>query len=92
MAYSKASEVIGNLTFKIDKLHFKNHKDKKCHDLFNPYECKELKGVNTVICEQTFSKLNHFKNTNAMNAPPFEFFSYSLFIFVILTWKIKLVK
>ena len=45
----------------VDFLHFLNHKDAKCQEVFNPY-VKELMPVNSVICEQKFARSNNYTN------------------------------
>ena len=46
----------------IDSLHIKNHKDKKCHEVYNPDKIKESNPTfNTMSCEQTFSWLSRYK-------------------------------
>lgn len=50
----------------IDRLHMKNHKDAKCHKLYNPNQIPETH--NTMIAEQTFAWFSHFKkNVNSMS-------------------------
>ena len=44
----------------VDKFHFKNHVDKWCQEHCNPYQIKELDGVNTESCEQTFHWVNNY--------------------------------
>ncbi|RNA37027.1 hypothetical protein BpHYR1_017455 [Brachionus plicatilis] len=42
------------LTFLIDSFHLSNHTRKKCHENHNLKKHKELEGINSQICEQTF--------------------------------------
>ena len=46
----------------IDTLHIHNHKDPKCHQLYNPDQLKEENpSYNTMSCEQTFAWISRFK-------------------------------
>ena len=58
----------------IDNFHFPNHVDKWCQEHCNPRDVEILKGVNTPICEQLFSRFNKFTNAKAMNEPHFSIF------------------
>ena len=62
----------------VDFLHFLNHKDAKCQEVFNPY-VKELMPVNSVICEQKFARSNNYTNCKAMNGPRFNHFFIYIF-------------
>ena len=44
----------------IDKLHLKNHKDPRCHELYNPADVLTDE-MNTMACEQTFAWLSRYK-------------------------------
>ena len=44
----------------IDRLHLRNHVDKRCHELYNPDD-KIPKNFNTMACEQTFIWASRFK-------------------------------
>ena len=48
--------------------------DKFCQTETNPNNFPELKPVNSVICEQTFSYTNHYTNLKAMNGARYNFF------------------
>ena len=63
----------------VDKFHFKNHVDIWCQKNCNPYDVKNLEGVNTPICEQLFKKINLHTNVKSMNEP--HFFMFFLFNF-----------
>lgn len=62
----------------VDFLHFLNHKDAKCQEVFNPY-VKELFPVNSVICEQKFARSNTYSNCKSMNGPRFNHFFIYVF-------------
>ena len=44
----------------VDRMHFKNHIDVWCKKNCDPDKTPELEGVNTEVCEQTFSWLNGY--------------------------------
>ena len=68
---------MGALDFYVDKMHFKGHTSKRCHELYNPYSCKDLSNVNTQVCEQTFRWTNGYKQVKSMNQFRFRlFFTY----------------
>ena len=51
-----------DITKIIDSLHIKNHRDKRCHELYHPDKIKETHpDVNTMCCEQTFAWLGRYK-------------------------------
>ena len=63
----------------INKFHFGNHVDKWCMENCNPYNIKELNGVNSVVCEQLFKKVNSHTNCKSMNESRyFIFWLYNL--------------
>ena len=79
VSYSTATSFMGNLEFLVDKMHFKEHTSKKCHELYNPYSCKSLLTVNSQICEQTFKWTNAFTQVKSMNQFRFRlFFTYNI--------------
>ena len=46
----------------IDPLHISNHKNPKCHDLYNPKKATDsIPDCNLMIAEQTFSWLSRYK-------------------------------
>jgi hypothetical protein len=51
-------EKIKHVTYVVDRLHIKGHKQKWCQKLCHPDNFKELNGTNTVICEQINYWLN----------------------------------
>jgi len=64
----------------IDKFHIHNHVDPWCLDNCNPCQVEELKGINTVVCEQINYWLGEFKHMlKHMN-----FERYLFFLFIIL--------
>ena len=67
MAYSESSKKLGEMGHFVDFFHFRNHVDPDCHKNNNPRNCPGLLGVNTSVCEQTFSWLNEYKQTKEMN-------------------------
>lgn len=61
----------------VDKLHFRGHRGKYCQEFCDPWKLKELDGVNTPVCEQTFAWMNRFTQCRGMNeARFFWFFMY----------------
>ena len=71
---SEMTSVFANLKKAVDKLHFRGHRGSYCHEFCNPHDIKELEGVNTPVCEQTFSWLNKYNNCRNMNEARFYFF------------------
>ena len=63
----------------VDFLHFLNHKDKRCQEVWNPYDYPDLLKVNFQACEQKFSWSNSFTNVKAMNADRFNFYLHYIF-------------
>ena len=63
----------------VDKFHFSNHVDKWCQEHCNPYKIKELDGVNTESCEQTFHWVNKFTSVKSMNESRFFLFFIAIF-------------
>ena len=55
--FNKAWKLVSKV---IDRLHLRNHVDKKCHELYNPDD-KIPKNFNTMACEQTFIWASRFK-------------------------------
>ena len=55
---------------------FRGHKktDAYCQSETNPNLFPELKPVNSVVCEQTFSFTNHYANLKAMNPARYNMF------------------
>ena len=53
----------------VDKLHFRGHKDAYCQKFCDPWKIKELDGVNTPVCEQTFAWMNRYNQCRNMNEP-----------------------
>ena len=84
--YSKSTSIVSGLDFYIDKMHFKGHVSKKCHDNYNPYSCQELSKVNSQVCEQTFNFFNKFTQVKAMNHYRFRLF----FVYMIDLHNLKL--
>jgi hypothetical protein len=54
----------------IDRLHLRNHVDKKCQKLYNPDD-KLPKNFNTMACEQTFIWASIQRNVTAIAKHPF---------------------
>ena len=46
----------------------------RCQEIWNPYLYKELKDVNTQVCEQKFAWSNLFSNVKSMNECRFNFY------------------
>ena len=78
-SFGSATSTMGTLEFFVDKMHFKGHTSKVCHEKFNPYSCADLSGVNTQVAEQSFKWTNAFKQVKSMNHSRFRlFFTYIL--------------
>ena len=75
---SEMTKVFAQLTKAVDKLHFRGHRGSYCHENCDPNAIKELEGVNTPVCEQTFAWLNKFRNCRNMNEARFCFYFYCL--------------
>ena len=73
MSYSNGTKFMGQLDMKIDRLHIANHTRQFCKKYMNPHLGKELEGVNTVVCEQTFTHFNKYKFVKTMNPARFHF-------------------
>ena len=58
----------------LSKIRGHKKSDSYCQKETNPNNFPELKPVNSVICEQTFSFTNHYTNLKAMNGPRYNFF------------------
>ena len=52
---SAMTKVFASLKKAVDKLHFRGHRGEYCLKNCDPFKIKELEGVNTPVCEQTFS-------------------------------------
>ena len=63
----------------VDKFHFKIHVDSWSHENCNPYKVKELEGVNTESCEQTFHWVNKYTAVKSMNEGRFFLFFTAIF-------------
>jgi len=69
-----------SITFAIDKFHIGNHKRPMCINQTNPYKFTELKYINTVVCEQTNSKLKKYQNAfSSFSLPKSKVFYLLLF-------------
>ena len=68
---------LSDVGIKIDRFHFKNHKNKWCRENMNPDSSKELKNVNTEAMEQVFAWLKGY-------APSLRYMKRVNFVFVIL--------
>jgi hypothetical protein len=59
---------ISSYNIVIDKMHFKGHVDEWCHTHCNPYQLDHLNGIDTEVCEQSFSWLSRYARiTRHMN-------------------------
>ena len=74
MEVSDAAKRLGELEMFVDFFHIKNHIDPICHEKLNPYTQEHLKNINSSVCEQTFSWMNRFMQTKAMNRARYLFF------------------
>ena len=78
------TKVFASLKKAVDKLHFRGHRGTYCHENCDPNAIKELDGVNTPVCEQTFSWLNKFRNCRNMNEARFFFyFPYLIDLYLV---------
>ena len=68
------TQFMGNIPKYVDNFHFRNHTDAWCHAMCNPKDSRELDGVNTEACEQTFKWCNQFTSVKGMNESHFWFF------------------
>ena len=59
---NEVTQYIASRRLAVHFLHFKNHVDPNCQEVFNPYRFKELAPVNSVIVEQTFNWTNQHTN------------------------------
>lgn len=58
----------------VDKLHFRGHRGAYCQANCDPWKLKELDGVNTPVCEQTFAWINRYTQCHGMNESRFFWF------------------
>ena len=76
------NEMWHRVTKIIDRLHFKNHKDLRCRDSYNPdkaFTKESHPKYDTMICEQTFSWASRFKKIIcAMNKTHHLFFLHRM--------------
>lgn len=76
---TSTSKKLSEIDMVVDKLHFRNHVDKWCKENCNPYDRKDLEGVDTEICEQTFAWLTKYgRITRHMNQNRFLFYILNL--------------
>jgi len=79
MAFNALTRALGAIRVVIDRFHFRNHTDADCRAHYNPYDRPELKGVNTQICEESFSWLRGYSHiVRHMNKAHFMFFLLSM--------------
>lgn len=62
---------------KIDRFHFKNHKEKWCKDNMDPDKSIHLKGVNTEVMEQAFAWLKGY-------APSLRYMNRVTYLFILI--------
>ncbi len=68
------------MTFLVDKFHIGNHRRAICQSQTNPYKYKDVNNINTVVCEQTFSKLKKYQNAlSSFSFPKSKIFYLLLF-------------
>ncbi|CAF1682145.1 unnamed protein product, partial [Adineta ricciae] len=60
--HTARTDVLNNMTFLVDKFHIGNHTRPMCQAQTNPYKYPDVNGINTVVCEQTNSKLKKYQN------------------------------
>ena len=69
------------MTFVIDRLHVQGHVE-ECKKVYSPDLIKDLKGINSMICEQRNKWISGFKHiVKHMNATRFKFFIYNIFTY-----------
>lgn len=68
------TEHLASIPKHVDNFHFKNHVDPWCHQHCNPKDVRELDGINTESCEQTFRWVNKFTAVKSMNESRFFMF------------------
>ena len=84
--YSKATEYLASVKMQVDKLHIANHVGKWCLENCDPRKEKALTKVNSVVCEQKFSRTNCYKNVKCMNWEHFNLY----FLYVLDAGNLKL--
>jgi hypothetical protein len=68
------------MTFLVDKFHIGNHQRIICQAQTNPYKYDEVEQINTVVCEQTNSKLKKYQNAlSSFSLPKSNIFYLLLF-------------
>ncbi len=68
------------MTFLVDKFHIGNHKRPMCQAQTNPHKYPEVNQINTVVCEQTNSKLKKYQNAlSSFSLPKSKIFYLLLF-------------
>ncbi|CAF1545641.1 unnamed protein product, partial [Adineta ricciae] len=60
--HTARTDALNNMTFLVDKFHIGNHTRPMCQAQTNPYKYPDVNGINTVVCEQTNSKLKKYQN------------------------------
>ena len=71
---------------RVDKLHIANHVGKWCLENCDLRKEKALTKVNSVVCEQKFSRTNCYKNVKCMNWEHFNLY----FLYVLDAGNLKL--
>ena len=86
------TKFLSEIPMSIDKFHFRNHVDTCCRQNCDPYKARELDGVNTESCEQTFKWVNKFTAVKSMSGPRFWMFFTILFDLHNLSIQGKLIR
>jgi hypothetical protein len=74
------AKLFNNLHYVVDRLHIQGHIGAKCLMRNHPANFPELKGVNTMVCEQSNFWVSGFKTpTKHMNHVRYPFFFYIIF-------------
>ena len=68
---SKMAALFASCKKAVDKLHFRGHRGSYCQEFCDPWKIKELDGVNTPVCEQTFAWMNKYNQCRNMNEARF---------------------
>ena len=67
MNFSEATLKLSSIKMRVDKMHILNHTGEFCLANCDPCKEKSLQTVNSVVCEQSFTYTNKYKNTKSMN-------------------------
>ena len=60
---SERAQMFNKINYVVDKLHIKGHIGKNCKKFCHPDNFPELKGLNSVVCEQKNFWLGRYKHS-----------------------------